>query len=50
MEWCWCSRLGLVCSFVTNARMEDGVQDLPGDWALAVHDTKLFLNNTDSVS
>lgn len=40
--------LGLVCSFVTNARMEDGVQDLPGDWALAVHDAKLFLNNTDS--
>ncbi|XP_069173134.1 prominin-1 isoform X8 [Procambarus clarkii] len=40
--------LGLVCSFVTNARMEDGVQGLPRDLALAVHDTKLFLNNTDN--
>ncbi|XP_069941647.1 prominin-1 isoform X5 [Cherax quadricarinatus] len=40
--------LGLVCCFVTNARMEDGVQGLPRDWSLAVHDTKLFLNNTDN--
>ncbi|XP_042212646.1 prominin-1-like isoform X6 [Homarus americanus] len=40
--------LGLVCSFVSNARMEEGIQGLPKDWSLAVHDTKLFLNNTDS--
>ncbi|XP_050705639.1 prominin-1-like isoform X6 [Eriocheir sinensis] len=40
--------LGLVCSFVTNARMEEGVQSLPKKWSLSVHDTKLFLNNTDN--
>lgn len=40
--------LGLVCSFVTNARMEEGVQNLPKEWAVSVHDTKLFLNNTDN--
>lgn len=58
---CWCNgvsnvldvfacRLGLVCSFVTNARMEEGVQSLPKKWSLSVHDSKLFLNNTDNVS
>ncbi|KAG0721981.1 Prominin-1 [Chionoecetes opilio] len=40
--------LGLVCSFVTNARMEEGVQSLPKEWSVSVHDTKLFLNNTDN--
>ncbi|XP_063610183.1 prominin-1-like isoform X3 [Penaeus indicus] len=40
--------LGLVCTFVTNARIEDGVQKLPRELRTALHDTKLFLNNTDS--
>lgn len=40
--------LGLVCSFVSNARMEEGVQSLPKKWAVSVHDTKLFFNNTDN--
>lgn len=40
--------LGLVCAFVTNARMEEGIQELPKDWSDAIHDTRIFLNNTDS--
>ncbi|KAK8382982.1 hypothetical protein O3P69_011497 [Scylla paramamosain] len=40
--------LGLVCSFVSNARMEEGVQSLPKKWSVSVHDTKLFFNNTDN--
>uniref|UniRef100_A0A2P2I2A1 Prominin-1-like n=1 Tax=Hirondellea gigas TaxID=1518452 RepID=A0A2P2I2A1_9CRUS len=39
--------LGVVCAFVSNSRMEDGVQSLPDDLHAAVHDTQLFLNNTD---
>ncbi|MCL4128191.1 UNVERIFIED_CONTAM: hypothetical protein GTU68_013993, partial [Idotea baltica] len=38
--------LGLVCSFVTNARMEDGIHSLPSELETSVHDTKLYLNNT----
>lgn len=39
--------LGVVCAFVSNSRMEEGVQTLPTDLREAVHDTQLFLNNTD---
>ncbi|KAB7497557.1 Prominin-1-A, partial [Armadillidium nasatum] len=38
--------LGLVCSFVTNARMEDGVENLPNELQVSIQDTKLFFNNT----
>ncbi|CAL4071051.1 unnamed protein product, partial [Meganyctiphanes norvegica] len=38
---------GLVCAFVTNARVEVGVQHLPEDVKIAVHDIQLYLNNTD---
>lgn len=40
--------LGLVCAFVTNARAEEGIQEFPKDLNDAVHDTRIFLNNTDS--
>ncbi|XP_047736381.1 prominin-1 isoform X3 [Hyalella azteca] len=39
--------LGVVCAFVSNSRIEDGVQSFPDDLHDAVHDTDLFLNNTD---
>jgi len=39
--------LGLVCAFVTNTRVEKGVQHLPEDVNIAVHDIQLYLNNTD---
>ena len=43
-------RLGLVCAFVTNARIEEGVQNLPPRLETAIHDMKIYINNTDNVS
>ncbi|XP_076064298.1 prominin-1-like isoform X3 [Oratosquilla oratoria] len=40
--------LGLVCAFVTNARVEEGVQSLPSQLHTSVHDTRLYLNNTNN--
>ena len=42
-------RLGLVCCFVTNARLEDGIDNMPNELELSISDTKLFLNNTNQV-
>ena len=43
-------RLGLVCTFVTNMHIEEGIQTLPPDLEIAIHDTKIYINNTDNVS
>lgn len=39
-------RLGLVCTFVTNERMQEAARDLPNSARASVYDTKKFLNVT----
>ncbi|KAK9883027.1 hypothetical protein WA026_001239 [Henosepilachna vigintioctopunctata] len=38
---------GVVCAFVTNERLQSGVQNLPEDVRKSVRDTNKFLNNTN---
>ncbi|XP_077293915.1 prominin-1-A-like [Arctopsyche grandis] len=40
--------LGLVCTFVTNERMQEGAYDLPNAARAGLYDTKKFLNVTHS--
>ncbi|XP_067005826.2 prominin-1-A isoform X3 [Anabrus simplex] len=37
---------GVVCAFVTNEYMEDGIKNLPSKLNIAVNDAHLYLNNT----
>ncbi|XP_044759870.1 prominin-like protein isoform X2 [Coccinella septempunctata] len=39
---------GVVCAFVTNARLQDGIENLPQDIRTSVRDTDKFLNKTNS--
>ncbi|KAL3272935.1 hypothetical protein HHI36_014392 [Cryptolaemus montrouzieri] len=39
---------GVVCAFVTNQRLEDGIQNLPNDFRKSVQDTDTFLNATNT--
>ncbi|XP_045477770.1 prominin-like protein isoform X2 [Harmonia axyridis] len=39
---------GVVCAFVTNARLQDGFESLPHDIRTSVQDTDKFLNNTNN--
>lgn len=42
-------RFGVVCTFVSNEYLEDGVKELPSNVKKSLNDTRLFLNNTKNV-
>lgn len=50
MENFWNFRFGVVCAFVSNEYLEDGVKELPSNVKKSLNDTRLFLNNTKQVT
>lgn len=42
-------RFGVVCTFVSNEYLEDGVKELPSNVKKSLNDTRLFINNTKKV-
>lgn len=42
-------RFGVVCTFVSNEYIEDGVKELPSNLKKSLNDTRLFINNTKTV-
>lgn len=42
-------RFGVVCTFVSNEYLEDGVKELPLNVKKSLNDTRLFINNTKKV-
>jgi len=42
-------RFGVVCAFVSNEYLEDGVKELPSNVKKSLNDTRLFINNTKTV-
>lgn len=42
-------RFGVVCTFVSNEYLEDGVKELPSNLKKSLNDTRLFINNTKTV-
>lgn len=42
-------RFGVVCTFVSNEYLEDGVKELPSNIKKSLNDTRLYINNTKKV-
>lgn len=42
-------RFGVVCTFVSNEYLEDGVKELPSNIKRSLNDTRLYINNTKKV-
>lgn len=40
-------RFGVVCAFVTNEHIKDGVEQLPENVTVNLNDVDLYLDNTD---